>query len=228
MLALVAQAPSPADPNSNDPYERLGLRADASFEAVQQAKQACLDALPAEDATARAKVEAAYDAVLMQRLKDRQLGQLTGAAATASQVEATAGASNPAAKLPKLPALSSLPSPKLDLSWPELSLAEGPMLWQPLLGHGLVLAALLLLGSQPGLPELLLSLAALITIASLQRRRQRFFKAVGFTLLALIGGSLLGGLLVSSMAGLSLPLVASQLSAVLTLLLLAALAVFLA
>ena len=102
------------------------------------------------------------------------------------------------------------------------------MLWQPLLGHGLVLAALLLLGGQPGLPELLLSLAALITIASLQRRRQRFFKAVGFTLLALIGGSLLGGLLVSSMAGLSLPLVASQLSAVLTLLLLAALAVLLA
>ena len=173
-------------------------------------------------------MEAAYDAVLMQRLKERQSGQLTGAAATASQVEATAGAINPVAKLPKLPALSSIPSPKLDLSWPELSLAEGPMLWQPLLGHGLVLAGLLLLGGQPGLPELLLSLAALITIASLQRRRQRFFKAVGFTLVALIGGSLLGGLLVSSMAGLSLPLVASQLSAVLTLLLLAALAVLLA
>ncbi|MEB3177297.1 MAG: CPP1-like family protein [Synechococcus sp.] len=228
MLALVAQAPSPADPNSNDPYERLGIRPDASFEAVQQAKQARLEELPADDATARARVEAAYDAVLMQRLKDRQLGQLTGAAATASQVEASAGAANPAAKLPKLPALSALPSPKLDLNWPELSLAEGPMLWQPLLGHGLVLTALLLLGSQPGLPELLLSLAALITIASLQRRRQRFFRAVGFTLLALIGGSLISGLLATALAGLSLPLAASQLAAIPTLLLLAALAVLLA
>ena len=37
---------------------------------------------------ARAQVEAAYDSLLMQSLKERQLGQLTGAAATASKQEA--------------------------------------------------------------------------------------------------------------------------------------------
>lgn len=223
----MAQAPPPADPNSNDPYQRLGITADASFEAVQRAKQDCLNALPADDAQARAKVEAAYDAVLMQRLKDRQLGQLTGAAASASKLEASAGVGEPAKGLPKLPAMPALPTPKLDLQWPQLSLAQGPELWQPLAGHGVVLTAVLFLGAQPGLPELLLSLAALITIASLQRRRRRFFKAVGFTLLALIAGSLIGGLFSASMQGLALPVSVNQLAAVPTVLLLAALAVLL-
>ena len=223
----MAQAPPPADPDSNDPYQRLGITADASFETVQRAKQERLSELTADDPQAKAKVEAAYDAVLMQRLKDRQLGQLTGAAASASKVEASAGASEPPKGLPKLPAMPSLPAAKLDLQWPQLSLAEGPQLWQPLAGHSAVLVGVLLLGSQPGLPELLLSLAALITIASLQRRRSRFFKAVGFTLLALIAGTLIGGLFSASIQGLALPLSVNQLAAVPTVLILAALAVLL-
>ena len=84
----MAQAPPPANSDSNDPYERLGLKPGASFEAVQNAKVARLAELPADDMKARAQVEAAYDAVLMQSLKERQLGQLTGAAATASKQEA--------------------------------------------------------------------------------------------------------------------------------------------
>ena len=79
----MAQAPPPANPDSNDPYERLGLKPGASFEAVQNAKVARLAELAADDMKARAQVEAAYDALLMQSLKERQLGQLTGAAATA-------------------------------------------------------------------------------------------------------------------------------------------------
>ena len=59
-------------------------------EQVQAAKARCLAEVSGDD-QARAKVEAAYDAVLMARLRDRQQGQVSAAAATASEREATAG-----------------------------------------------------------------------------------------------------------------------------------------
>ena len=74
-------------------------------------------------------------------------------------------------------------------------------------------------------PELLLSLAALITIANLQRRSRKFFRGVGLTVLVLIVGTLLGGLASSGLAGSGLPIPAPQLAALPTLILLAALSV---
>ena len=52
-----------------DPYSRLGIAPDASFDAVQAAKQARLEEV-GEDPLARSRIEAAYDAVLMDRLKE--------------------------------------------------------------------------------------------------------------------------------------------------------------
>ena len=108
---------------------------------------------------------------------------------------------------------------------PELNLAEGEQLWQPLAAQGLLLVVLLLVGQQSGTPELLLSVAALITIANLQRRSRKFFRSVGLTLLVLIVGTLLGGLTSSGLAASGLPITASQLAALPTLILLAALSV---
>ena len=158
----MAQAPPPPNSDSNDPYDRLGLKPGASFEAVQNAKVARLAELPADDMKARAQVEAAYDAVLMQSLKERQLGQLTGAAATASKQEAGGSSSGPLSggNLPRLPSLPALPKPQLSIAMPELNLAEGEQLWQPLAAQGLLLVVLLLVGQQAGTPELLLSVAA--------------------------------------------------------------------
>jgi hypothetical protein len=223
----MAQAPPPLDPDSNDPYERLGLRPGASFEAVQKAKVERLSALPADDMQARAQVEAAYDALLMQSLKERQLGQLTGAAANASKQEAGSSASSGLAggRLPRLPSLPAMPKPQITIGMPQLNLAEGEQLWQPLAAQGLLLVTLLLIGQQAGLPELLLSLAALITIANLQRRSRKFFRAVGLTVLALVVGTLLGGLASSGLAGSGLPITAAQLAALPTLILLTALSV---
>ena len=90
---------------------------------------------------------------------------------------------------------------------------------------GVQLVALLLVGQQAGTPELLLSVAALITIANLQRRSRTFFRGVGLTVLVLIVGTLLGGLASSGLAGSGLPITAPQLAALPTLILLAALSV---
>ena len=218
----MAQGTLPPNPNSSDPYEQLGITADATFEQVQAAKQNCLNQIKADDALGRARVEAAYDSVLMQRLKERQLGQLTGAAATASKREAASNAAPAAPALPRLAVLQNLPRPKLQWQQPSIKLAEEKQLWWPLAGHGLFLLLLLVVGNQLGTPELLLALASLLTIGALQRRRSRLFAAVGLTIAALAIGLLIGSLI---SAGSSLPIGEAQFAAIPALLLLAATAV---
>ncbi|MEB3354806.1 MAG: CPP1-like family protein [Cyanobacteriota bacterium] len=183
-------------------YERLGIEADASFDAVQAARQARLEEA-GDDPLARSRVEAAYDAVLMDRLKERQQGRVSTAARSASAREQQQAA--PASRLP-MPPLPRMPLPRVaapSLAAPSLSLAEGTDRWLALGGSGVLLALLLLLPAPPA--ELLLALATALCVVCLQRRRRRFLPAVGwgFGLLAL--GLLLGGVLVAA-APASLPL----------------------
>ncbi|MBM5828845.1 MAG: hypothetical protein FJ050_12545 [Cyanobacteria bacterium M_surface_7_m2_040] len=218
--------PQPAA-DAPDPYGLLGVSADASFEEVQQAKQARLVDV-GDDPLARARVEAAYDAVLMGRLKERQQGKVSTAARSASAREqqtaaskAGGGPSLPA--LPKLPALGSLPAaarlPQVRL--PVLSPLQGSEAIVALAGGAVLLGLLLLVPAAS--PELLLSLGTLATIALLQRRNRRFWPAVGWAfgllVIGLVLGSLLGGALSSDLP-LGLPLNHGQVQSLPALLLL--------
>ncbi|MCP9809957.1 CPP1-like family protein [Cyanobium sp. HWJ4-Hawea] len=192
------------------PYERLGIAADASFDVVQEAKQARL-AEVGDDTMARSRIEAAYDSVLMDRLKERQQGKVSSAAKTASQREqATVTAKGPALKVPglkggglkvpafKVPAfkgsMPGLPAMPGMPSLPSLALPTEPLeRWLPVAVFAVLFSLILFV---PGAPaELLLALATGTTVVSLQRRNRRFLPAVlwGFGLLAV--GLLLGGLL---------------------------------
>ncbi len=205
------------------PYERLGIETGASFEAVQAAKQARLEEV-GENPQARAQVEAAYDAVLMDRLKDRQQGKVSTAAMNASAREAKAPAPAASARpslpsLPKLPALpkASLPSSSL----PSLELAEGQQRWLPL--GGFATLTLLLLFTPPSSAELVLALSTLFSVVLLQRRNRRFPQAVGFSVLLLSLGLGLGALLLQVLdpsLPLGLPLDAHQVQSLPALLLL--------
>ncbi|MCT0225260.1 CPP1-like family protein [Synechococcus sp. CS-1328] len=210
--------------DASDPYERLGIAADASFDAVQAAKLARLDEV-GDDPLARSRIEAAYDAVLMERLKERQQGRVSFAARSASQREQ---ASPPPARpaLPALPQLPQLAVPKFSgaaLRLPSLGLASGAELWIPLAGIGSLLA--LLLFTPSAAPELLLALATGVAVINLQRRLGRLLVAVGWSLALLaiglvIGGLLAGGLDPSLPMGLPLtPLQVQSLPALLLLLL---------
>lgn len=201
----MTQTPDPS------PYDRLGVAPDAGFDAVQAAKQARLSEV-GEDPMARARIEAAYDAVLMERLKERQQGKVSTAARSASAREQATPPPKPVA----LPSLPQVPLPKLRLqsptfSLPQLGLGEGFELWFPLWAiGGLTLAALLV----PAAPqELLLSLAVLATLVSLQRRNRRLLAAAGWSLGLLVLGLVSGGLLLSATGGplpLGLPLSPEQ------------------
>ena len=191
----------PAQPGALNPYERLGISPDASFDAVQAAKQARLTEV-GEEPMARARIEAAYDAVLMDRLKERQQGKVSSAALNASQREAAKPAAAAAAakpSLPSLPNLPALPRPALKLSapaLPSLALAEGRERWFPVVGGAVLLAILLVTPASNA--ELVLAFATVLTVVNLQRRLGRLLPAVGWSVLLLSFGLLMGGLLVSA------------------------------
>lgn len=209
---------SGSDPAAS-PYARLGVSPDASFDEVQAARQARLNEA-GDDPLARSRVEAAYDAVLMDRLKERQQGRVSTAARTASAREQVA----PPPPRPSLPSLPKVALPRVaapSLAAPTLAMAEGNDRWLALGGFGGLVGLLLLVPTAPA--ELLLALGTGLCVVVLQRRRRRFLAAVGWGFGLLSLGLLLGGLLVSVAAStlpLGLPLNLAQVQSLPALLLL--------
>ena len=193
-------SPSPGAADATAPYKRLGVAVDASFEVVQDAKTSRLNEA-GDDMMARSRIEAAYDAILMERLKERQQGRVSSSARTASQRETmTPPVNRP--QLSSLPSLPKLPLPRVarpsfSMGAPSLSLAIGRERWLPLVAGGLLLLALLLVPSAP--PELLLSLGTGVAVLNLQRRNGNFLAAVGWSFSLLLAGLLLGSVLLSGM-----------------------------
>ena len=194
---MAAVGDSAPDQNSDDPYARLGLSVGASFERVQQARQTCLDQV-GDDQQARARVESAYDAVLMSRLRERQQGQLSDAAADASIREQADGKAEPATGV-----LQTLQPRLLDASQaisdirPQISLAEGPGLWIRL-GVGLLAIVSLLIS--PDSVQLVLAMGLIGGYVSAVRRGRRPLPAIGWTLAAVVLGLLAGGVLAAALS----------------------------
>ena len=185
---------SGSDPGSQDPYARLGITADSGFDEVQKAKAAALTAA-GDDPQARAKVEAAYDAVLMARLRERQTGKISVAAATASEREQQvasqgSGSSLGAGVLTRLRQFS-IPAPSVSPgSWmPDLSLVEGQGLVVRAVAGGLGLVLLFLAA---GSADFVLSLATIGLFVSQIRRGRRPLPSLGWSLLLLAVGLAFG------------------------------------
>ena len=123
---MVAVGESGSESGSEDPYTRLGLSQDATFEQVQAAKARCIAEVDGDD-QARARVEAAYDAVLMARLRGRQQGQVSPAAATASQREDGVGSAPLTG--PSFPGTGVLQKLRTNLPDPGQSLASLTPQW---------------------------------------------------------------------------------------------------
>jgi hypothetical protein len=219
--ASVPPRSSQGSGEADDPYVRLGIPHDSLFDDVQAARLARLQDV-GDDPIAASRVEAAYDAILMDRLKERQQGRVSSAARTASQREQATPPPRPVlpafAGMPQLPVTRLAPSPP---TLPTLARAQGRELWFPLIADGVLLVLMLLVPAAT--PELLLALATGVTLLNLQRRNGRFLAALGWSFGLLLAGLILGAVLVSVLnAGLpfGLPLAASQVQGLPALLLL--------
>ena len=212
----------PGHSGTDSPYVRLGVTDDASFDAVHAAKTEKLAAC-GDDPQARARIEADYDAVLMDRLKQRQAGKISQGAVSASEQEAKAASPLKQLKLPALPQLpmgrAATPRsrPTMSMEVPRFALAERQLLWLPLLVHGVLLAWVVVLSPSSGTLSLILALGTGVTILNLLWRHGRFFKAAFWGFAGLAVGLGMGALLTQPLAVTS-PLQEVQISSTLALL----------
>jgi hypothetical protein len=194
---------SGSESGSEDPYTRLGLSQDATFEQVQAAKARCIAEVDGDD-QARARVEAAYDAVLMARLRGRQQGQVSPAAATASQREEGVGSASLTG--PSFPGTSVLQKLRTNLPDPSQSLASLTPQWSLVEGQGRLVRVIagivglgLLLVSVASV-QLVLALACIGVFLSQVRRGRRPLASLGWTLLALLVGLVVGSLFTTALS----------------------------
>ena len=200
---MVAVGESGSESGSEDPYTRLGLSQDATFEQVQAAKARCIAEVDGDD-QARARVEAAYDAVLMARLRGRQQGQVSPAAATASQREEGVGSASLTG--PSFPGTSVLQKLRTNLPDPSQSLASLTPQWALVEGQGRLVRVIagivglgLLLVSVASV-QLVLALACIGVFLSQVRRGRRPLASLGWTLLALLVGLVVGSLFTTALS----------------------------
>ena len=200
---MVAVGESGSESGSEDPYTRLGLSQDATFEQVQAAKARCIAEVDGDD-QARARVEAAYDAVLMARLRGRQQGQVSPAAATASQREEGVGSASLTG--PSFPGTSVLQKLRTNLPDPSQSLASLTPQWSLVEGQGRLVRVIagivglgLLLVSVASV-QLVLALACIGVFLSQVRRGRRPLASLGWTLLALLLGLVVGSLFTTALS----------------------------
>ena len=200
---MVAVGESGSESGSEDPYTRLGLSQDATFEQVQAAKARCIAEVDGDD-QARARVEAAYDAVLMARLRGRQQGQVSPAAATASQREEGVGSASLTG--PSFPGTGVLQKLRTNLPDPGQSLASLTPQWSLVEGQGRLVRVIagivglgLLLVSVASV-QLVLALACIGVFLSQVRRGRRPLASLGWTLLALLVGLVVGSLFTTALS----------------------------
>ena len=170
-------------------YETLGLDENSSFEEIQGARNRLIKEHNGDRKQLEA-VETAYDAILMDRLRLRQEGKIK----VPDRI-----------RFPERPAEPSSPSlslsPQQAPDWAQQFLdtpSQNEVLW-PAIAFSCV--ALLAIFSNPdassttSLPTIALTLGTGFCFYFLLRKENKFFRALGLTLVGLIVGVTLGSLL---------------------------------
>jgi len=173
--------------NGQNPYEQLGVTEESSFEEIQEAKQRLVQQYQ-NDSKIIESIEAAYDSVLMDRLRMRQEGRI---------------------KVPdriRFPERLTIP-----VESKPVTSSKSPNWWQSLIdtpsaqdiGVPAViyacLGAITLLVPDPSgsLLPLLLAFGVFVNIYFFNRKEKRFGRALLFTLAGLLLGVALGAGLAS-------------------------------
>ena len=169
-----------------DPYEKLGLKQDATFDQIQEARNRLATQYNG-DSQHLNMVEEAYDAILMERLRMRQEGKIKVPEGI-KFAERISQAPQKPSQSPKMQAPSWLeklrdrPSPK------DILLPGG--LFLSLSGLSVVYPTV---GAQ--LLQVVLMVGVCLSIYFIRRKEQNFSRAILLTGAGLIVGLVVGGLL---------------------------------
>ncbi len=199
--------------SDQNPYEKLGVTQDATFDEIQDARNRLVDQ-HGGDRKRIEMVEAAYDAILMERLRMRQEGK----------IKVPEGIRF-AERLSQAPPKESQAPAKQPPAWLQ-RLADKPSLTDVLLPGALFLGLSGLSVFYRAADDQVLQLALVVGVGLslyfLNRKEKRFGRAVLLTGLGLITGLIVGGLLGSLLQPQisTIPLTPEQFSTVLTFVLL--------
>ncbi|MGK7925933.1 MAG: CPP1-like family protein [Spirulina sp.] len=172
--------------SEQNPYETLGLTRDASFEEIQDARSR-LSQQYENDSKQVQTIEAAYDAIIMDRLKMRQEGKIK----VPDRIrfpERTAEAPPPVA----------LNAPTASTGWVQQFIdtpSRGDILWPALIFLSLAILTLLAPNGDSTLPPLALALGFCANLYFLNRKENRFGRAFLMTLVGLLLGLAIGSFL---------------------------------
>jgi hypothetical protein len=170
--------------DEQNPYEKLGLSEDASFDEIQDVRNRLLEQ-HSGDTKRLEDIEAAYDAILMERLKMRQEGK----------IKVPERIRFPERLVPSLPKESPTPRQQSP-AWLQRIL-DKPTLTDTLLpGAWYVGLSAISLFYQPRANQVLqltLVLGVCVSIYFLNRKEKKFGRAVLLTLIGLTTGLIAGG-----------------------------------
>jgi len=194
----VANTRSGDQQDPSDPYSLLGVDRNSTFEDIQKARENKLIEA-GDDLLLKAKIESSYDSLLMDSLKARQLGRMSNEAVDASQKENNGGNVNvPILKkslLTKIKSLSSTSSSDTqDNSFISLPDREGLTIR---LSLGVLLIVLLLVASDSYI-QIILSVSTIGLFISQLKRGRKAISSLGWSVVFLSTGYILGGLIVSN------------------------------
>ena len=175
--------------SEQNPYETLGLTRDASFDEIQQARSRLAQQYE-NDSKQVQTIEAAYDAIIMDRLKMRQEGKIK----VPDRIrfpEQKAEAPSPVASN------GSTDSP----SWVQQFIdtpSRSDILWPAAIFLSLAILTLLTPQENTTLAPLALALGFCANLYFLNRKEHRFGRALLMTFAGLLCGLLLEGLFAGS------------------------------
>ncbi len=150
--------------SEQEPYQLLGVPEDASFEEIKAARDQLMGVL-LEDEQQQQRVEQAYDAILMQRLRLRKEGKIT----------VPEGIRFPERQEPPAPPVR--PRPTLP-NWIDTPSRADTLLTLGLMSTLVLLSAI----DQQSYPSWQLALAILASIYLLYRKQRKFGRALLFSL----------------------------------------------
>lgn len=193
-------------------YDTLGLDENSSFEEIQEAKERLIAQCDDDDRKQKEQIEAAYDAILMERLRLRQEGKIK----VPDRIRF-------AEEVPEKPAAQSSSSDLSKPAWLD-NFIDTPDRNDVLVPAGIfgILALLSLAG-----PSLALAIGVGVSIYFLNRKEYRFWRSLLLTVVGLVAGLTVGILIgqalgpqAAAMSGTSADLVTQRVAAIVTMIVL--------
>jgi hypothetical protein len=192
-------------------YETLGLTEAASFEEVQSARAQLVTACK-DDPKRQQEIEAAYDAILMERLRLRQEGKIK----VPDRIRFAEKQTRSKPSLPTFGGMSESSGPQWFSDLLDQPESSGELLWPSVIFAALVGLAWFLQSDEAVGASIALALGLMAAIYFLNQKTRKLWRSVGLSAIGLVVGLCLGLLVAQIFRGQGTVLSPSQVSSLST------------